>query len=262
MSKLGKKEKNDENTGGDNTSNYKCGKCEKKVSNDDDAICCDICEIWFHRACENMPIEVYKYIQNVGNQILWNCQHCKHGCVKIYNTMKTIISKQEKLEEKMEQVGQIVASEQSKSEEVISKLEALRVLNENMVEQFEGVKNRLEATEKKTVEIEEECKLLKNNGVNGKEGIVVTAPLGDMGRLENKIARLEELRDEEARKNNTVIQGVPESAAEERGMRNKEDADFLKELFVGAMELDSNALVINKMFRLGTMNENSTRPRP
>ncbi|XP_076037549.1 uncharacterized protein LOC143022998 [Oratosquilla oratoria] len=130
-----------------------------------------------------------------------------------------------------------------------------------MVEQFEGVKNRLEATEKKTVEIEEECKLLKNNGVNGKEGIV-TAPLGDMGRLENKIAKLEELRDEEARKNNIVIQGVPESAAEERRMRNKEDADFLKELFVGAMELDSNALVINKMFRLGTMNENSTRPRP
>ncbi|KAK4301132.1 hypothetical protein Pmani_026714 [Petrolisthes manimaculis] len=164
---------------------------------------------------DNLITSQLIYVEHdVGNQMLWNCQRCKHGCGKIFNTMKTMMIGQEQLEESVNQVREAVTTEQSKFGELTSKLEALWLLNENMVEQFEGLKSKQEATNTRLADIKT-TKPKQNKEVKD-------IPSDNLGRLESKVVRLEEMRDEEARKANLVMYGIPESTAEELQLKQEE----------------------------------------
>lgn len=75
-------------------------------------------------------------------------------------------------------------------------------------------------------------------------------------------SKFEESRDEEGRKNNIIIYGVPESTAEDGLERKLDDTKFLCKLFEEAMELDGSSTGIGKVIRLGRKSENKDRPRP
>ena len=56
---------------------YPCGICKKAVKSNQQEICCDLCEIWFHTrsSCLNMMEETYKaHSENINLQ--WSCNQC------------------------------------------------------------------------------------------------------------------------------------------------------------------------------------------
>lgn len=53
-----------------------CGICKKLVRDNEQALCCDICERWNHRACLNMAKTTFlRYEKNADAE--WKCEACK-----------------------------------------------------------------------------------------------------------------------------------------------------------------------------------------
>ena len=46
-----------------------CGKCNKKCTDNEKAIQCDLCCMWVHADCENINEQQYKAIENLGNSV-------------------------------------------------------------------------------------------------------------------------------------------------------------------------------------------------
>ena len=55
---------------------YPCGVCDMKVDWSDIAICCDDCDVWYHKSCASMPTQEYDNIENKS----WHCYHCNSDC--------------------------------------------------------------------------------------------------------------------------------------------------------------------------------------
>ena len=53
---------------------FSCGFCQDHVSWSQQAICCDGCNIWFHRSCQSMSESHYHVIGNTDTQ--WKCCRC------------------------------------------------------------------------------------------------------------------------------------------------------------------------------------------
>lgn len=55
----------------------KCGKCEVVIE-DNPALKCDICKVWFHIRCQKVPVAVYNLMveEEDGKQLDWKCTFC------------------------------------------------------------------------------------------------------------------------------------------------------------------------------------------
>ena len=59
-------------------SGYPCGYCEHNVDYGAKAICCDNCDIWFHKSCVSMSSTMYSELNAVKD---WFCYRCfTHNC--------------------------------------------------------------------------------------------------------------------------------------------------------------------------------------
>ena len=69
-----------------------CGKCERQVADDHEAVQCEVCELWFHIVCEKIPYQVYAYMQDedTGAQVSWFCIYCKRGCTMLQKRIKKL----------------------------------------------------------------------------------------------------------------------------------------------------------------------------
>lgn len=87
LTSTGKEEQLSRTTEGD-----KCTICETIVKDEDKALCCDICEYWYHIKCIAFPDYVYDYmVKDEGGELLhWNCNDCKKGYEKIHNRLKAL----------------------------------------------------------------------------------------------------------------------------------------------------------------------------
>ena len=61
------------NPGPKQNSVYPCGFCEQNVDFGMKAICCDTCDIWFHKTCVSMTSSVYSELNSTEN---WFCYRC------------------------------------------------------------------------------------------------------------------------------------------------------------------------------------------
>ena len=53
---------------------YPCGVCFKNVRQNQESVCCDTCQQWFHRKCMNMPPPVFAGL--IDNSVSWHCCNC------------------------------------------------------------------------------------------------------------------------------------------------------------------------------------------
>ena len=53
---------------------FPCGICELRVSWSEHAICCDNCDIWFHRSCIDMGQDAFNSLAN--KSVSWSCYRC------------------------------------------------------------------------------------------------------------------------------------------------------------------------------------------
>ena len=85
-----------------------CGKCEKKVENEEKAVLCDICKVWFHQTCGNIDEGLYQAITKFGysgtKELPWQCKTCKRYAAQMITEMIQLKQKQDKLEKKMKDI--------------------------------------------------------------------------------------------------------------------------------------------------------------
>ena len=51
------------------------GQCTKVVMSRDNGLQCELCEMWFHSACEGIDDEVYKVLCK-SESVHWFCKKC------------------------------------------------------------------------------------------------------------------------------------------------------------------------------------------
>jgi len=60
----------------------KCGQCSKVVSEKDNGLQCEFCDVWTHAACEGITEEVYKVLSRCEGAH-WFCKKCNIGAMKM-----------------------------------------------------------------------------------------------------------------------------------------------------------------------------------
>ena len=82
----------------------KCGKCDNIVNEEDNAICCDACGIWFHAGCIKMSTDSYKAIERVHEWVSWFCKNCKIKMTRVVAKLNDIEVKLDNFERSIEAV--------------------------------------------------------------------------------------------------------------------------------------------------------------
>ena len=278
----------------DDVSEYNCGTCNNVVKDDEKAIECGTCKIWFHTTCEGMDDVVYNYIVSVEEQISWYCIHCKKGSVKIYKRVEEIgeqinivCNKQTEIEKKVKVLAEVVEESQEASRTTEVRLGAVEVKSvtmedkmENLTEKQSNMETRLSNLEARFVALEEKQSLGAESNINYTEVVkkeavpalkdIITEEMEQFkkGMEENNKKQKEEqkrelqnLKDEEARRNNIIFYGVPESKEKAGDKRRDDDLKFVVEI-TEKMEIELNRNSVTKVIRLGKLEDNARKPRP
>lgn len=81
-----------------------CDKCDRKVEEDEKAVLCDICNVWFHQACGGIVDELYETITKFGHggtkELPWQCNICRPYDTQMMAEIVQVKQKQEKVEKK------------------------------------------------------------------------------------------------------------------------------------------------------------------
>lgn len=90
------------NSNGDRDTEANCGKCKREVKDTDNAVECEVCEVWFHIKCEDIPETVYNFMvkQEAGKQLSWHCSFCARGCIKLNSKVKKLDEQQKEMADK------------------------------------------------------------------------------------------------------------------------------------------------------------------
>ena len=56
------------------TPEFPCGVCYKAVAKNHNAVCCDSCNLWVHKKCNNLTKFCYRKMQT--SQEPWYCKNC------------------------------------------------------------------------------------------------------------------------------------------------------------------------------------------
>lgn len=107
-----------------------CIDCQKEVKEGSKALCCEICDKWYHIECQNMPDAIYAFMteNEEGEQLLWNCKYCKRGCVQLHSRIRKFEGRQNVLEEQQNVLANEVTvikeemQEERKSSELSSRV--------------------------------------------------------------------------------------------------------------------------------------------
>ena len=81
----------------------KCGSCGKTVGDQDDGVCCEICNFWYHCRCQAMSEAMYKVL-NRYSEFHWFCRHCNRGAGKLFTAITYLYTKIGKLDDDMVQM--------------------------------------------------------------------------------------------------------------------------------------------------------------
>ena len=74
-----------------------CSRCSKPVKDSDAGLQCEICELWFHNACENITDEEFKFLE-AHSSVHWYCEACNKSVANVIKLVTSLKTKHEKLE--------------------------------------------------------------------------------------------------------------------------------------------------------------------
>ena len=86
-----------------------CGKYRGEVTNDDEAVCCDKCDVWHHIKCENITTDTYRRMQMSDDE--WFCKRCSKN--RNMNLKKVLEKEIHKPEERHAQLQRIKGKRRS-----------------------------------------------------------------------------------------------------------------------------------------------------
>ena len=53
---------------------YLCGTCKHPVEWEQKAVLCEVCDVWFHICCQEIPSSDYSKLDQ--SDVIWKCTHC------------------------------------------------------------------------------------------------------------------------------------------------------------------------------------------
>lgn len=98
----------------------KCKRCRKVVGEGANALCCDMCDEWFHSGCEKVNKELYLILKKY-KELDWYCRECK-------GQMRNATLEVKKIRQELEEVRQAMqeAKAQNNSDGVLKELRDMR----------------------------------------------------------------------------------------------------------------------------------------
>lgn len=189
-----------------------CGKCAKAVLDSHLALCCELCDYWYHIKCEGVPKAVYDFmVENpAGKQLTWHCSFCQRGMVKVNAKIekigvqvKEIGTKQQILEGTVGEMRECLTEDRDKCKQLEDRLgfvEARMVsLEDQLVPQVNG---KVKAVEDNLAELKNKVKdevtvQVQQVGSNYKDALMAEAKRvalsGNIG--DNRQPKSEEIVD-------------------------------------------------------------------
>ena len=85
-----------------------CADCKRKVRRTDEAVECEVCEIWFHNKCQNVSDALYPVLQDKTERVSWYCNYCSRGAKPLMKKLQKLSVKQVKTEEEVKKISERV----------------------------------------------------------------------------------------------------------------------------------------------------------
>ena len=207
----------DQNAGKDNQN---CGSCKALVKSKDKAILCGICTCWFHIACQDVTMQLYKVLSSEeGKHVSWFCQICKKGSETLFTHIAKISREQETIKTDVDSL-------KGQNDKILEELRGLKdhfELNSNNEKanniQFEDINNKISDLEFKMNEFIT-CRTPSNELVTDEVPTdqVLREPSADKlsssERVANRVAWNRDKDEQYGRRENIRVFGVPETEGE------------------------------------------------
>ena len=87
----------------------KCGHCTKVVTDRDKGLQCELCEGWFHAACQDVSDEDYKILSKL-EACHWFCKTCNVSVHKVINSVARLQKRLDKIEEGFQELRNDLSS--------------------------------------------------------------------------------------------------------------------------------------------------------
>lgn len=250
---------------------YNCGKCKIRVGDDEPGLCCDVCDLWYHIQCENLPKQIYDFMvkEEAGKQLNWTCSFCERGYGKMNKMLKRICSQQDELAKKYEIIeAEVLDTKESVKENLAQvkdggiRMDALEAKNIVMSECIEKERekrqelvSRMEQLEKKmsTISVDTSAPTQETSWRNTNS---VTQTNEKQMQTEDAISEWNRRR---MRENNIVVFGIPETTSERIEERVEGDRIRIKEI-LDTCEISDGQVKIEKIIRLGKSRMDKKRP--
>ena len=73
--------------------------CGQHISDQEDSVCCDLCEDWFHPKCQGFSVEAFRALSEYN--FTWLCRRCKPNLMNVLKMVKKLESQVEAIEQKL-----------------------------------------------------------------------------------------------------------------------------------------------------------------
>ena len=196
----------------------KCGICDAVVTDDDEAIACEICDRWFHIECEELPKCVYDFMgtEEGSKKLSWYCTHCSRGSAKLLSrlqkleidpdktraTQNKVVNEIKEVKEDMDKKNKEFNARQNALE---GEMEAVENALDEEGKYSKVIKYRVDQVETKYADLRREFDLIKGRNVEVSSDEVKKDLEKDL--LEKATNRIQSRMD---RKNNIIVHGAPE----------------------------------------------------
>lgn len=218
----------------DNSDN--CGVCKKKVGERSKSILCEMCNRWYHAACERIENDLFTVLKKYKDE-LWFCHECKPE-------IRSCIQKLKYLEKQNNETQSRLKVLENKWQESMSELDKhvdhkIAKLEEKLVQNTKELP--IESAEKDTQSL---MQRVEENAVEK--------------TTQRIIKELEDKEDFNRRKKNVVLYNIPESKKENAYDRMNDDLNKCHDVFRTSLRLKDTDYEIENTIRLGQLQQNGT----
>ena len=96
--------------------NVICPDCNVEVKDAEKGVECEVCEIWFHCACQNIGEQLYAVLMDKNNRISWYCNYCDRGAKKLMGKIVRLENHRDKTEQEIKDITKRIENLESTSQ--------------------------------------------------------------------------------------------------------------------------------------------------
>ena len=219
---------------------YECGSCKGSVNDDEDAILCEICNIWHHIECEGVSRKVYKFLTQEGSSVHWYCKKCNVTFTKVLGAISKLESRQDMTEQQVQELDRRTKMAEDSIEINKSNIANIHQTVESLVDKMsnqETVESKFDETAA-SLPKEEVVKVIRN---------------------ELKLSEREN-NEQEVRRRNIMVFELPESDGGSAQERSNEDTKEFIRICTELLEVAVTKHDISQSIRIGKKEEGKIRP--